>query len=59
MEKLLSNEEIFELRNSGELTHNEIAYVVGDLMFAENILTKKRRILSKKSLNESRQLLKG
>jgi hypothetical protein len=59
MEKLLSNEEIFSLRSSGELAHNEIAYIAGDLILAENVLTKKRRILSKKGLNESKKLLKG
>lgn len=59
MEKLLNSEETRDLRNRGVLEDNEIAYVAGDLILAENVLTKCRRIISQKSVSESKRLLKG
>ena len=62
MEKLLSEAEIAVLRKTGTLDKNEIAIRIGDLIVAENVLTKERRILEVKQQNtvEGRiRLLKG
>ena len=59
MEKLLNSEETRDLRNRGVLEDNEIAYVAGDLILAENVLTKCRRKISRKSISESTRLLKS
>jgi len=62
MEKLLSEAEIAVLRKTGTLDKNEIAIRIGDLIVAENVLTKERRILEVKqqSTVEGRiRLLKG
>ena len=62
MEKLLSEAEISVLRKTGTLDKNEIAMRIGDLIVAENVLTKERRIIEVKqqSTVEGRaRLLKG
>ena len=61
MDKILSNEKIQELRSLGVLQEDEIAIASGDLVVAENVVTKKRRILEKVNLHESnkRRVLKG
>lgn len=62
MEKILTDTELKILRSMGEITQDEIAYRVGDLVVAENVLTKKRRTLNENStvVSESnRGLLKG
>jgi len=45
MEKVLSEPEILILRQTGAIKSDEIALRIGDLIVAENVLTKKRRIL--------------
>ena len=60
MDKILSNEKIQELRATGVLHADEIAISSGDLVIAENVVTKKRRILEKVNLHENkRRVLKG
>ena len=60
MEKILSNERIQELRSRGVLEKDEIAIASGDLILAENVVTKKRRLLEKINLQENKKrILKG
>ena len=63
-EKILTSSEIKNLRMQGTISETEIALFVGDLLVAENVLTKERRILqdSSNSLKEgsnSKRLLRG
>ncbi len=63
-EKILTNGEIRNLRSQGVISESEIALFVGDLLVAENVLSKERRILqdANVSLSEgstSKKLLRG
>ena len=59
METVLTEREIKQMRMSGMISENEIAIKVGDLLVAENVLTRERRIL-KESVNENgKRVLKG
>ena len=60
-EKILSDDEIRGLRTKGVIQECEIAIKVGDIVVAENVLTKSRRILDTDQivLEESRSVLKG
>lgn len=57
----LSAQDIQRLRESNVITQNEVAFRVGDLVVAENILTNERRVLDTSSLllESSKRLLKG
>jgi|2_EtaG_2_1085320.scaffolds.fasta_scaffold40189_2 hypothetical protein len=62
MEKTLSENEIKVLREKGLIDSQEIAVRAGDLVLAENVLTRARRVIDGAGsvLKESkRQLLKG
>ena len=62
MESLLSNQEIESLRSNGLINDQEVAVKVGDLIVAENIITRQRRVITDahKFLSESnKRLLKG
>ena len=61
MEKTLSDSDLQMLRSSGKIEKNEIALLVGDVVIAENVLTKERRVIETKGLIiESRKtLLRG
>ena len=59
MEKQLSEFELSSLRDKGILRENEVAYKVGDLVVAENVITRERRVLEE-IVNENRKrILKG
>ena len=61
MEKQLSDLELSDLREKGMLHQNEIAFKVGDLIVAENVITRSRRVLEG-AVNENeskRRVLKG
>lgn len=45
MEKPVSNNDLAKLRSASLITDQEIAIVAGDVIVAENVITKKRRIL--------------
>jgi hypothetical protein len=51
-EKCLDNNCQNLLRQSGKLDKNEIAYQVGDLMIAVNVINQTRRLLEKDSILE-------
>ena len=61
IEKILSDSDIKALRGKGILQECEVAIQVGDIVVAENVLTKSRRVLdSSLILAESkRKILKG
>ena len=61
MEKILNKVQLDLLRSKGIITPEEIAFMTGDLFVAEDIVTRKRRVISeaKAVLTESKQLLKG
>jgi len=57
----ISPSQTSELREKGLLQENEVAFLTGDLVVAENVETKVRRVLGKMGiLSESvKRLLKG
>lgn len=62
MEKMLTDAELRMLRTMGAITSDEVAYRVGDLVVAENVLTKARRTLTESVgvvSESSKELLKG
>ena len=55
-------DKIKTLRDQGIITDKEVAYFSGDLVIAENVLTKERRIIGPASdilAESSKRLLKG
>ena len=50
MEKPLIGNDLVKLRNSGILFENEVALLIGDVVIAENVITKTRRVLEVSSL---------
>ena len=61
MEKVLQEEDIKLLRSTGVISSDEIAISVGDLVVAENVCTRERRVVdASRVLAESkRRILKG
>jgi len=61
MEKLVSNAELDTLRSKGVINDKEIAIKVGDLLVAENVISRARRVISDglSILEETKKLLKG
>lgn len=60
VKKLLNQDQLVNLRENGELTKDEIAWISGDLVVAENVLTGDKRILFESAkLFETRRVLKG
>lgn len=59
----LKNEELRLLREAGALRENEIAFRTGDLVVAEDVLSKARRVLDDASKilqeNSNKRVLKG
>ena len=58
MENYLSDEKQSQMRNEGVLTRDEVALRVGDILLAENVLTRERRVIPE-STNEGRRVLTG
>lgn len=61
MQKLLNEVQLNYLRTNNLLTEQEIAYVVGDLVIAENPVTKETRLVGQASILQeyNRRILKG
>lgn len=61
MEKTVSDVDMQKLRASGKITENEVALLVGDVVVAENVITKERRVIETKGLilESKRTLLRG
>jgi hypothetical protein len=45
MERQVTGNDLTKLRASGLIEANEVAIMVGDVVVAENVITKERRIL--------------
>ena len=45
MEVYLTDEKQSQMRSAGTLMHNEVAIRVGDILIAENVLTRERRVI--------------
>ena len=61
IEKPVTNADLEKLREKGVITQNEIAFVAGDVVVAENVVTRERRVLSTGALllESTRRILKG
>ena len=61
MNRQISDETMSLLRRQGIISKNEIAYYSGDLIVAENVITKARRVVNEASsvISESKRILKG
>lgn len=60
METCLSEELQLKLRNQSVITENEVAYQVGDLYVAVNVISgSRRKIIVDNVLSEGRRVLKG
>jgi len=59
-EKTLSQSDILKLREKDVLTKDEIALLVGDIVIAENVITKQRRTIETSGLllEANRRILK-
>ncbi len=59
-EKSVTSSDMEKLRQSGLITEQEVAIIVGDVILAENVLTKERRILNTNTLmlESNRKLLR-
>ena len=59
-EKPVTNSDMEKLRQSGLITEHEVAIIIGDVILAENVLTKERRILNTNTLmlESNRKLLR-
>jgi hypothetical protein len=60
-EKPVTNADLEKLREKGLLEQNELAFVSGDVLLAENIITRERRVLNVGGLllESTRRILKG
>ena len=61
MEKVVSKLELDTLREQGIINNQEIAIKIGDLLIAENVVSRTRRVISEglSVLEETKKLLKG
>jgi|TARA_Y100000034_G_scaffold62304_1_gene75579 hypothetical protein len=61
IEKPVSDDDLKKLRSSGLITQKEVAFVSGDVVIAENVITRERRVLNTGSLllETTRRILKG
>jgi hypothetical protein len=61
METLLEDSEIKKLRATGVISNEETALRVGDLLVAENVCTRARRVIDAKNVlaESGRRVLKG
>jgi hypothetical protein len=61
MEKQVTGNDLTKLRSSGLIASDEIAIIAGDVVIAENVITKARRILEVAGLmlESNRRVLRG
>ena len=61
MEKVVSGRDLEKLREAGHITSDETAYLVGEQIVAENLITRARRIVQAPGLilESRKRLLKG
>ena len=61
MNNVLNDTQLRSLRDRGIISKDEVAFLSGDLLVAENVVTRERRVVSegKDALSESKRVLKG
>jgi len=61
VDQQISANQIKNLREAGMISEKEIAYLSGDLIVAENVLSGEKRIIGKSNIlsESSRRILKG
>ncbi len=61
MEEVLPQDVLRDLRNAGVLSNDEIALKAGDIMIAENVITRQRRIIQGQDvmIESTKKILKG
>ena len=61
IEKPVTSADLEKLREKGLIEQNEVAFVAGDVVVAENVITRERRVLSTGTLllESTRRILKG
>ena len=59
LDQILPEHEIKTMRRKGIISNNEIAYQIGDLLIAENVVTRDRRIISETLSETEFRVLKG
>ena len=61
MESILDENQLKILRNKSIITSQEIVIISGDLFVAEDVVTRKRRVIQEveSALKEAKRLLKG
>ena len=61
MEKNLNAHDLKKLRDASLLNDSETALMIGDIIVAENVITKERRVLDVSSLllESNKRVLKG
>ena len=61
VDQQISANQINDLREAGMISEKEIAYVSGDLVVAENVLSGDKRIIGKSNIlsEGSKRILKG
>ncbi len=57
----IDSEKIRMLRESGVISVDEVPFMLADILYAENVITKQRRIINNapSSILESKRILKG
>lgn len=60
METMLTDAEQLRMRADGVINQNEVAMMVGDLLVAENVVTRERRMIGRptRTVQEGRRVLK-
>ena len=61
IEKPVTSADLEKLREKGLIEQNEVAFVAGDVVVAENVITRERRVLSTGTLllESTLRILKG
>ena len=56
-ERVLENNILVELRNNNVITSQEVAIQIGDLYFAKDVITDKRRVIEINNLNTTSSII--
>ena len=59
MEQILPEPKIIEMRKAGVITAQEILIKIGDIIVAENVVTRERRIINDMLLEHGKRVLRG
>jgi len=59
MEQVLPESKMIEMRKAGVITEQEILIKIGDIVVAENVVTRDRRIINDTLLEHGKRILRG